>query len=348
MFRVRAIQVEHGDSLLVSYGMDEQLYHLLVDGGPSGSLLTLMSVLKSECVRGRLRLEALVVTHYDLDHIQGVIELLEDMPDWLDIGEVWFNGHHHLIPSDILGPREGDTLTKVIRSHGLSWNASFRNQQNGHNDAAIVQSSNAVSLRGGLEVRILSPDQDGLTALARHWTDPAIPPSDSESAPRDLLGRSEAWPPKRFSLNGSATFVSDTSVPNRSSIALLLTFDKKRVLLAADAFSDVIKRGLAMCLPGKESIDLLKVSHHGSKGNTDKSLLDMLGCRKFLISTSGKIHKHPDHALIERLVARHDSPEIFFNYSQDWPGNWQFRPANWPDFNTRYPKGGERFVDVLL
>lgn len=347
MFRVRAIQVEHGDSLLVSYGMDEQPYHLLVDGGPSGSLPTLMSVLKSVRVGGRLRLEALVVTHYDLDHIQGVIELLADIPDWLDIGEVWFNGHHHLRPLDILGPREGDTLTKLIRNRGLSWNASFRNQKHGQNDAAILQSSKAVSLPGGLEVRVLSPDQAGLTALARHWTNPVLPPPDSESAPGDLLGRSETWPPKRFSLNGSATFVSDTSVPNRSSIALLLTFDKKRVLLAADAFSDVIKSGLAS-LPDKESIDLLKVSHHGSKGNTDKSLLDMLGCRRFLISTSGKIHKHPDHALIERLVARHDTPEIFFNYSQDWPGNWQIRPANWPHFYTRYPKGGERFVDVLL
>lgn len=348
MFRVRAFQVAHGDSLLVSYGRDDRPYHLLVDGGPSRSWSTLRPLLKSALVGERLRLEALVVTHYDRDHIQGVIELLEHIPDWLEIGEVWFNGYHHLSPSDLLGPREGDTLTQLIRRCGLSWNTSFRNQKNGQSGAAILQSSNAVSLPGGLEVSVLSPDQYGLTALGRHWTDPASPPVDSESAPDDLLGPRDEWPPKRFNLNGGSDFVSDTSIPNRSSIALLLTFDNKRVLLAADAFADVIKRGLAISLPGKEPIDLLKVSHHGSKGNTNKSLLDGLGCKRFLISTSGEIHKHPDHALIERLVARYDNPEIFFNYSQDWPGNWKVRPANWPDFQTRYPQEGEQFVDVLL
>lgn len=348
MFRVRAIQVEHGDSLLVSYGIAEQIFHLLVDGGPSGSLPTLLSVLKSACVGGRLRLEALVVTHYDLDHIQGVIELLEDTPEWLDIGEVWFNGYHHLRPSDMLGPREGDNLTKLIRSKKLSWNASFRSPNNDQNDAAVLQSCNEVSLIGGLKVSVLSPDQDGLAALARHWTNPVLPPQDTESTPSDLLGRSETWPPKRFSQNGSATFRSDTSVPNRSSIALLLTFDNKRVLLAADAFSNVIKEGLKLCLPGKEAIDLLKVSHHGSKGNTERSLLDILRCRKFLISTNGKIHKHPDHALLERLVARHDCPEIFFNYSQGWPGNWKIKPVHWPNFHPKYPNNGERLVEVLL
>src|SRR5690606_16523266 len=134
---------------------------------------------------------------------------------------------------------------------------------------------------GGLNVRVLSPDVDGLTALARNWSNPALPPHDSESVPGDLLGRSDTWPPREFSPNRVSTFESDTSIPNRSSIALLLTFDNKRVRLAADALSDVIKRGLAMHRPDKGPIDLLKVSHHGSKGNTDKPLLDMLGCKRF-------------------------------------------------------------------
>ncbi|MGP6460242.1 hypothetical protein LOY39_16355 [Pseudomonas rhodesiae] len=352
MFRVRAIQVENGDSLLISYGQDEQPFHMLVDGGPSGSSKTLLcvleSVLKSEGVDGQLWLEALVVTHYDLDHIQGVIELLNNTPPWLQIREVWFNGYHHLTPSDLLGPREGDALSKLIRSRKLAWNAAYRKQENDKDGGAILQSSHAVSLRGGLDVRVLSPDQDGLTALARHWTNPVLPPPEPESAPGDLLGRGDTWPPKNFFFNGGATFVSDTSVPNRSSIALLLTFDKKRVLLAADAFCDVIKRGLAIHLPNQEPIDLLKVSHHGSKGNTDKSLVDVLRCKKYLISTSGKTHKHPDHALIERLVAPRNEPEIIFNYAQGWPGEWQNILTNWPSFKVRYPEGGNKFVDVSL
>lgn len=93
MFRIRAIQVEHGDSLLISYGDDKQPRHLLVDGGPSESSDTLESVLNDVRRGQRLKLEVLVVTHYDLDHIQGVIRLLEKNPDWLDIQEIWGSSH---------------------------------------------------------------------------------------------------------------------------------------------------------------------------------------------------------------------------------------------------------------
>ncbi len=348
MFRVRAIQVEHGDSLLVSYGTQSQLYHILVDGGPSGSLAALLSALKPERVDGLLKLEVLVVTHYDLDHIEGVIELLKEVPDWLDIGQIWFNGHHHLRPMDILGSLEGDSLSELIRSSEIPWNMSFMNQNCGTNSSRILQSSNAVLLPGGLDVKVLSPDVPGLMALARVWLDPAVPPKESGSIPGDLMGRRDKWPPEQHSLYSGMAFSSDGSVSNKSSIALLLTFGEKRVVLAADAYSKVVKAGLALHLPDGESIDLLKVSHHGSKGNTDKSLLDRLGCRRFLISTSGKTHKHPDHELIARLVARHDSPEIYFNYSEGWPGRWLNKLSSWPPFTARYPEGTNQFVDVML
>lgn len=346
MFRVRAIQVEHGDSLLVSYGTVGHLSHMLVDGGPVGSLPTLLSVLKNECVDGRLRLELLVVTHYDLDHIEGIIELLNNTPDWLEISEIWFNGHHHLTPSDILGSQEGDKLSKLIRSLNLPWNVSF--DKGNEHGGRILQTCDAVVLPGGIDVRVLSPDESGMAALAKDWSNPELPPTEPESVPNDMMGRKDAWPPEQHSLYGGIAFISDRSVPNRSSIALLLTYEGKRVVLAGDAFSNVINDGLALHLPDGESVDLLKVSHHGSKGNTDKQLLERLECKRFLISTSGKTHKHPDHALIARLVARHNNPEIFFNYSKGWPGNWQNRPSGWPIFSTRYPEPENQFVDVLL
>ncbi|VVM53226.1 ComEC/Rec2 family competence protein [Pseudomonas fluorescens] len=348
MFRVRAIQVKHGDSLLVSYGDNEQPYHLLVDGGPSGSSHTLKEVLES--VRGvgeRLKLEVLVVTHYDLDHIQGIIELLKDTPDWLDIQEVWFNGYHHLKPPDILGSNEGDILSQLIRARGLSWNRSFRND---NNDAGgrILQSKHVITLPGGMEVRILSPDEGGLAALAKDWLNPALPPPASESAPGDLMGPKESWPPKPYAQYGGNAFVSDRSAPNRSSIALLLTFDKKRVLLGADAYSDVVKNGFMMQFDTSEPVDLLKVSHHGSKGNTNKGLLDMLECKRLLISTSGESHKNTDHWWFARLVGRNNSTAIYLSDPYGLPGNWQNRPSGWPKFTCRYPEETMKFVDVLL
>lgn len=348
MFRVRAIQVEHGDSLLISYGDDKRPYHLLVDGGPLESKDTLRSVLEDACVDGSLHLEVLVITHFDLDHIEGVIELLTSVPSWLTIGDVWFNGYHHLTPPDMLGPAQGDTLSKLIRRLGLPWNKCFRKNDEDKEGGAILQSGNTLSLSGGLEVGVLSPDQEGLTALAGAWTNPDLPPEDSESPPGDLLGRGDRWPPYEFASDQTPFFRSDTSKANRSSIGLLLNFEGKRILLAADALSSVIEEGLQKHLSIGASIDLLKVSHHGSKGNTAKSLLALLRCSRFLICTSGKNHLHPDHALIERLVAGYTNPEIIFNYSQGWPGNWINKPGGWPPFRVRYPEDSNPFVDVLL
>lgn len=347
MFRIRAIQVEHGDSLLISYGDEYLLRHVLVDGGPAGSTETLLDVLNEARGKdGQLHLEALVVTHYDLDHIEGVIELLGNVPPWLQIADVWFNGRRHLPDHDKLGLREGDVLTHLIDGK-FSWNAKFR-ENNPQAPGAIEQTCDPVFLAGGMEVRVLSPDRERLSALASAWGSDPIPVTDKDSKPRDTLGRSDAWPPKAFDAAETNSFASDGSVSNGSSIALLLTYGERRVVLAADAFAGVLKNGLELHLPRGTPIDLLKVSHHGSKANTDRPLLKMIKCKKFLISTSGKVHKHPDHALIARLIAGFDEPEIFFNYGVGWPWNWHSRLTDWPPFHACFPSTGQRFVEVLL
>lgn len=348
MFRVRAIQVEHGDALLVSYGTPEHPRHLLVDGGPSESTETLLDVLEEACVDGVLKLEALVVTHYDLDHIQGVIALLEKLPPWLEIEDVWFNGYHHLGATDALGSKQGDALSALIRDLGLPWNKYFKKGGVDSAGRAIVQNPKAVALPGGLEIRVLSPDQSGLSALKKAWKNPAVPPSEPEDVPGDALGCGDSWPPKEFSATRVHLFTSDRSIPNQSSIALHLTFDSKHVLLAGDAFAGVVTAGLGLNGPSEVSFDLLKVSHHGSKGNTHMALLSLIRCKRFLISTNGKSHMHPDHELIERLVADSRNPEIIFNYDTGWSGKWKQRPTGWPSYSFRYPKHNENFVDVEL
>lgn len=348
MFRIRAVQAQEGDALLVSYGTTDRPRHLLVDGGPSRSITTLLPVLKHARVDDVLRLEALVVTHYDLDHIRGVIELLESLPPWLEIEDVWFNGYHHLGAADALGAKEADALSSLICKLGLPWNKYFQISGNDNAGRAVLQDSKPIFLPDGLEIRVLSPDQRGLSALARVWKNPAVPPTEPRQVLGDALGRTNTWPPKEFSASRAHSYTPDRSIPNQSSIALLLTFENKRALLAGDALAEVVKAGLELNGPGVDTIDLLKVSHHGSKGNTHMPLLALMGCKRFLISTNGKTHNHPDHELIERLVADGRNPEIIFNYNTGWSGKWKHRPQGWPFYKARYPEHGNQFVDVLL
>ncbi|WP_047237658.1 ComEC/Rec2 family competence protein [Chromobacterium subtsugae] len=338
MFQVNAIQAEQGDALLVSYGEASQPRHLLIDGGPAGTESTLVDVLKHSRTEGRLRLEVLVITHYDLDHIEGVIGLLQNKPDWLEIADIWFNGFHHLRSTDRLGPSEGDTLSDLISAGGYPWNDAFGRR-------AIQQNCDPVHLEGGLQVSVLSPDATSLASLANYWTDPRCMP-DKSSPPRDLLGRSDPWPPGSYEDASTSTFKRDTSPANGSSIALLLEFERKRVLLAADAFAHVVEAALRKHFSSKPEIHLLKVAHHGSKANTNYPLLNSLKCRRFLISTSGKGHGHPDNALIARLLRAHNEPEIFFNYAVEYTARWGKPLQGWPSFSAVYPADGERFVRI--
>lgn len=338
MFQVKAIQVEHGDALLISYGDASQPRHLLIDGGPADTENTLIEVLKHCRTEGRLRLEVLVVTHYDLDHIEGVIGLLKNKPDWLEIAEIWFNGFHHLHGTDRLGSREGDVLSDLILAGNYPWNDTFGGR-------SIQQGREPVYLAGGLRVCVLSPNDVTLASLAKDWTDPRGVP-DKSTTPRDLLGRNDPWPPGSYEDVSRIAFRRDTSPANGSSIALLLEYDDKRVLFAADAFANVVKSGLEKQFPIRPEIHLLKVSHHGSKANTDYPLLNSLNCRRFLISTSGKGHKHPDNALIARLLRARHNPEIIFNYAVEHTVRWEGPLQSWPSFTAIYPADGETFVQI--
>jgi len=344
-FEVKAIQAEHGDALLVTYGVTQlRLRHILVDGGPAGTLPKLLSVLEGCKRHGRVCLEALVVTHYDLDHIKGIIELLQARPEWLDIKNIWFNGYHHIAPFDILGAADGDTLGDLIELGKYPWNRQFGG------GPIVVGNELPLKMPGGLKVWILSPDQHSLSRLAAEWGEGKVIPESSDSVvAEDLLGRKDKWPPLEFADLASTPCRRDSSVPNGSSIALLLEFHGHRMLLAGDSFTEVVSDAIEEYWNDTPPvIHLLKVSHHGSTANTNSNLLQTIQCKRFLISTNGKIHGHPDHALIARLVASTTQSELIFNYDCECTTNWRNPPADWPRFSTRFPHPAESFVRVAF
>ena len=339
-FDIKLIQAEHGDAILVSYGRDP-VRHLLIDGGPASSLTTMLSVLAAARTDGTLTLEAIVVTHYDFDHIGGIIALLEQAPDWLIINDIWFNGNKHLVPQDMLGPQHSDALARLIVQRQLPWNKTF------HGKAVCVHWAHRIELEGGVNVKILSPTQRELTALAKHG---GVGSSNNEkAAPRDRLGRHDSWPPPAHASLLTKRTSTDQSPSNASSIALLLSDGEKRILLLGDAHAEVICETLAHSGPGRKlEIDLLKMSHHGSQANTSADLLSKIQCKRFAFSTNGKIHFHPDQIAIARVVACTQNAQLIFNYANMWTNKWRNRPALWPAYSTVYPNNEGPYVRVII
>ena len=120
---------------------------------------------------------------------------------------------------------------------------------------------------------------------------------------------------------------TDKAVPNGSSIAMLLEHKGASVLLSADAFPTVLvpalealakRRGIA----GPMSIDVVKLSHHGSRANVTQDLLKAVDARHFIFSTNNSYFRHPNAEAVARVIVGARKPTLWFNY--DTPSNRQW------------------------
>lgn len=125
----------------------------------------------------------------------------------------------------------------------------------------------------------------------------------------------------------ASPFKPDTSKTNISSIGLLFEFEDKRVVLTGDADD---RRLVASIRPraeaegGRFHVDVLKVAHHGSDHNLSNELLDLIDCDRYLISTSGARHDHPNEIAVARILKHGGAEkELVFNYRD--------RAAMWDD-----------------
>jgi hypothetical protein len=176
-----------------------------------------------------------------------------------------------------------------------------------------------------------------------------IRPSDAlaEPEPPDLLGG------PRISVEDliAERFQSDLAPANGSSIAFVLEFQEQRVLFTGDAHPGVLIRSIDQMSPGVPlQINLLKVAHHGSKGNVSAELLGRLACKRYLVSTNGAVFEHPDACAIARLVHFGGAdPILFFNYSSPFNGGWKSAGLKKKHgYTAEYPKGKDEGIDVQL
>ncbi len=168
MFTLEALPASQGDALWLTWGDEDAPHHLLVDAGPPRNALrrALRSRIAERVTATDGRIELLVVTHIDSDHVGGVLHLFADgLP--CEIGDVWFNGYDHH-PTDLLGAKQAERLSDLLVEHGLAWNAAF-----GAGPVAVPADPAAplptTVLPGGLRLTVLGPTRQRLRELAPHW-----------------------------------------------------------------------------------------------------------------------------------------------------------------------------------
>jgi metal-dependent hydrolase (beta-lactamase superfamily II) len=229
--------------------------------------------------------------------------------------------------------KQGSTLASLIYEGNYNWNQSFEGK-------AVSTSVKQFVEIGDARLWILSPDKNKLDSLSRDWLmhlqsykynfnlseeqifDDAFEFYMMGKPELNIIDESIS----RAAINNLDHFLDmkqcdiDTAVLNGSSIAFYVEYAGKKILFLADSHPDIICSNLAELdklglLEG--GFDLVKIPHHGSAKNMIPELAQLIPSQKYLISTNGKTHNHPDlEALARILLAGQEgkSKELIFNY----------------------------------
>lgn len=336
--RIEMLPALHGDCLFVEYGDARRTRRLLIDGGPIGAYGALQDRL--DALRaGDRRFELMVLSHVDTDHIDGLVRLFANPKPWpFVVKDVWFNGWRHLEQAHgLLGGKQGEYFSALLsrRLDDGGWNGAF------DGDVVVVHDDEALperTLAGDMKLTLLSPTVRKLDKMRDAWRKDigdAIEPGDLDAA-WELLAKQKRYLPGQGLLGSTAELDAllakqsrpDSAAANGSSIAFLAEFAGKSCLFLADAHPDAVCTSLKRLLKqrGLErlAVDAVKVSHHGSKGNTTDELMSLIDSAKFLFSTNGAQFGHPDQEAVQRVIGRstHDKPELCFNYLTDRNDQW--------------------------
>ena len=337
-----------GDSFLIHGGSDVEPVLILIDGGPAGTyedhLRKRLMELRDE--RGLddsepLVIDLVVVSHVDDDHINGIIDLFEEMRDRVMGGDsplfevrgLWHNSFDELLGTDEVAaeaaqfgaasfaPLTADAddqeefdagliLQSVSQGHMLRELARSDELQIPINEGfdGLVQTTTGEvteSELGGIKLTIIGPRSEELAELQ----------AEHDKWLKDQKAKGNPITPGSILQS-----LSDESVPNLSSIVLLAERDGRKALLTGDARSDYVLKGMeeiGLVAPGGSfEVDLLKMPHHGSDRNVDEDFLERVTAPAYLFTGNGE-HGNPERETFRMLAeTRPDADiELYLTYT---------------------------------
>lgn len=331
-----------GDSLIVKWKGNSGLHrNLLIDGGMSSSYKHALRREIESILVNKQKIDLLILTHTDSDHIGGLLRLLAEMqlenfPRNL-IAYCWFNSagvlskYFHTKPEkdkEIFIPYIGKDLS-ANQAHTLE---SYLDQVSTLTNTLPIQNRLTENI-DGLEIEVLSPRETDLIKLLNNWKIENL-----DKGPVQISRAKYDYSESICELV-SRDFIEDTGIPNGSSITTLVEYDSKKILLLADSHPSQIVLALSergYTVANRLELDCVKVSHHGSRHNTSDQLLDLITCSRFAISTNGNnIHALPHKEALSRIVkhnhSRGISTELIFNYQT--PSEQIFSEQEMREFN---------------
>jgi beta-lactamase superfamily II metal-dependent hydrolase len=330
---------------------------ILIDGGTAQSF----EEWKKQIIGLVNEIDTLVITHIDNDHVNGIIKLLID-ENCPKIGEVYFNGVEQFfgklesqentsrVESSLsalsmelssvdstmqIGFSEGTSLSYLLNEKKIISNLILGGE-------AICRDKVSEFNSGGIKFKLISPTLENLEELRESWEDclnqknirPKIINKSYSKAFEAYLNKIESQYNQNIQISSElfmsieslalSDFTSDNSLNNKTSLAFIVEYHEKKILFLGDCHVETIESWFNDEGIVNITVDAVKVSHHGSKNNTSLDLLNRINCNKYLISTNGKSHNHPDLETLARIAYVNKNREtfIYINYEIDHIPEW--------------------------
>ncbi len=305
VLKLHVVQAFHGDCFLLEYGTRRSEF-LLIDGGPEDTYDSHLRDVLAEIHRNGHDIARVILTHVDGDHVQGLLKFFENLKstqqrDSLEVGGLWHNSFSGFMARhadeyrgfrDLTNPRilsemgiaravrtidEGDYLTKLATNLDLSLNEDFGGKLIASDTAQVVS-------LGNIKITILGPTTKQLNDLREQWYQWL------------RLAKMSVHNPRSFA-------ASRSTVPNLSSIMFLVEDGENRILFTGDGNARTIIEELEtnnkMNDNGRLHVDILKIPHHGSRYNVNKTFFKRIIAKKYIISAN---RRHPSKKTLEWLV----------------------------------------------
>jgi len=321
MLKMRVVHAHEGDSFILLYGPLDKPRALLCDGGPRDTYGPHLKKTLEDL--GVSSLDAVVLSHVDNDHVIGLLDFFADLRDqkaaggapFMEISELWINAFDktidrggaleprvrgvvqqmaaqnlamNLASAALQGVREGHKLNVTAQQLGIAVN-SIRNGE------PFIADNEGLFAFHGLEIQVVGPTRENLDALADKW--------------KEWLDQQE----ERIG-NGRLRLaaMADKSIPNLSSIQLLVKAQGKTMLLTGDGRGDHLLQALEeaglLDQDGAIEVDVLKVPHHGSDRNVTRDFFERVRAKTYVISANGK-YGNPDLPTLQWIVESHPAAD---------------------------------------
>jgi hypothetical protein len=334
MFELHAVQAFQGDCLILVFGTPGDLHYILIDGGPPGTYAQHLRPTLMEIAAGGGRLDRIVLTHTDDDHVTGLVELCAELrsrqlggqPPQIAAGGMWMNtfafdpilapNMAHItiprppeqgeppappaapadtgLPLPLQGVAEAVDLQELVAQLGIPRNEGFPGEV-----ICLAHGAGAepiVLTLGGLKLTLIGPTQANLDRMGREWRAWLQKHRPAVTPVLPAPAHAPADPDR---------VAPDQSIPNRSSIMLLAEYEGRRILLTGDGRGDHIVRSLERLglLPegGVFHVDILHVPHHGSARNSSRKFFSRVTADTYVFSADGT-NGNPDLPTLRWVV----------------------------------------------